>query len=173
MSEFVLWRSSRAHHIITPQLLLAALISTLFLSPAVLQAESQSSSPSTVQVAAGATGLTANAGSQVDAETEQRVDEWMAGINSGFQPNRGQVANSEGKSADEVLLSANVRGAQVYVTTSGLSHYFLKRIKKGAKQWRPKNAGFSSKEFEWCRLDVDFARRFNLARSHGIGRAAY
>ncbi len=131
------------------------IITALLFAPWLSRAESQTSSASSVQVAAGVSGLTAQAGQKVDAETEQRVDEWMTGINSGFLPNHGQVPNSEGKSATEVLLSANVRGAQVYVTTNGMSHYFLKRIVKGAKQWRPKGAGFSAKEFEWCRLDVD------------------
>ncbi len=73
----------------------------------------------------------------------------------GLTPNLGQVANHEGNTADEVLFTANVAGAEVFVTKTGLSHYFLKQIKKGPKRWYPKGARASEKEYEWRRIDVD------------------
>lgn len=110
---------------------------------------------SRVEVSTGITGLTAGLVPSEDSVLQQNVDTWSQNIAFGLTPNRGQVANMEGQRADEVLLSADVKGAQVYVTTTGISHYFLKRINAGAKKWRPKTAAISEKKFQWNRIDLE------------------
>ncbi|MCC6961907.1 MAG: SBBP repeat-containing protein [candidate division Zixibacteria bacterium] len=128
----------------------AAIVLLLMFLSQPLRAENSS-----VTVAAGVSGLSAQTWEPADAATEAQVNEWTNNLSFGFTPNRGQVANIDGKTADDVLFSANVQGAEVYVTKSGLSHYFLKRIKKGAKVWRPKGAAIGPKEFEWRRIDLN------------------
>ena len=135
--------------------LLFMLLVTAGLAPQTYCTGSQSTAASQVEVAAGVSGLTSAVESNVDARTQQRVDDWSASLAFGFTRNLGQVANREGKAADDVLFTANVKGVEVYITTSGMSHYFLKRINASVKTWRPKGAGSSPKEFEWRRVDLD------------------
>lgn len=156
MSVFVRRRFTRAQSLLLPQLLLGFTLSLIFIAPSSSKGASQLSEASSVQVAAGVTGLTARAGQSANQISDQQVEDWMTNLSFGFTPNQGQVANVSGKAAANVILTANDDRAHVYVTTSGMTHYFLKKISKGERKWVPKRTGiFTEKEFERCRLDVD------------------
>ncbi len=155
MMSFLKWRLVN-----TPNRNLVALFSLLFVSflgsvSPVFPQDPTREHLSKVEIATGITGLSALLSQNTNATIEQRADDWAQNLSFGFLPNHGQVPDAEGKPASEVLFSANVRGAQVYVTTSGMSHYFLKRTNATAKKWRPKNAAISEKEFEWRRIDLN------------------
>ena len=113
---------------------------------------------STVQVVAGATGLTAAALIRADPETQSRVNGWVDRLRTGWTPNRGQIADASGHPAGNVLFTTTVGDAQIYVTTTGISHYFLKREpdpdaeRIGHHAKREPEAEHSS--VEWNRVDV-------------------
>src|SRR5436309_2789200 len=84
-------------------------------------AADHSSVESTVQVVAGATGLTAAALIRADPETQSRVNGWVDRLRTGWTPNRGQIADASGHPAGNVLFTTTVGDAQIYVTTTGIS----------------------------------------------------
>ena len=133
-----------------PWLLLVFALSVLPLSFAFAEGNVTQSPASTVSIAPGISGLTATTWQKADPVAEKAVNSWMRDLYTGFVPNRGQIADATGKSAAEVLYSATVQGAQVYVTTSGISHYFLKNRKRESDR----SGGNESERIEWCRLDM-------------------
>ena len=153
---------SRSHRLVTlasapttQRFILLLVLGALFVCNSVTADDITRQQLSKLGIPAGTTGLSALLTQNTDTTIARQVDDWSQNISFGFIPNNGQISNLEGKSADEVLFSTNVQGAQVYITTSGMSHYFLKRINAGTKKWRPKNASISEKEFEWRRIDLD------------------
>lgn len=120
------------------------------------------SSASTVEVVPGIAGLTATAFSRADATTRSQVDGWVSQLQAGWTPNRGQIADGSGHPASNVLFSTTIGDAQIYVTTTGISHYFLARhegdeegeriAERGGKKVAPDES-----QVEWSRLDVTLA----------------
>lgn len=147
------WSSGVGGTVFFPALLAVALIS-LMVSPPVSKGE-----PSVLDVFSGEAVAdfagTAREGWQTaDSATQRKVGEWADQISFGFMPNLGQIADVNGNPAHDVLYVATVKSAQVFVTTSGMSHYFLKRVKKGEKKWGPRREQVP-KEYEWRRVDLN------------------
>ncbi len=96
---------------------------------------------------------------KADAATEQRATEWMNSVTAGWTPNLGQIADASGRAASDVLYSANIAGAQVHVTTSGISHYFVDRRNEEEEGEERAHAPASNEEktrmYDWARLDLD------------------
>ncbi|MBA3680539.1 MAG: T9SS type A sorting domain-containing protein [Bacteroidetes bacterium] len=68
-----------------------------------------------------------------------------------FEENKGQVVNAEGKVLNEVLFRANLPGASIWITESGIIYNFFKSDKKetfGAEEQNKKNL---VKNFDWYR----------------------
>lgn len=68
---------------------------------------------------------------------------------SGFEPNRGQFALVNGQPAPFILLKAEGKGLSTYITETGLSYVFTKRITESpeeAKAKGPKKRSFYRKE---------------------------
>ena len=60
------------------------------------------------------------------ASDEAKARQWMKKQTRYFIENKGQIANSEGKAADNVLFKANFGNCDIYITTEGISYVFLK-----------------------------------------------
>lgn len=88
----------------------------------------------------------------------------MEAAADGFTENKGQMADQGGNPIPNVLFKTNVEGADLYITTKGLSYVFLKEIEEkldenseAAKLERSlyeKNHDVSPK-FEWVRVDMN------------------
>ncbi|MDZ4806192.1 MAG: LamG-like jellyroll fold domain-containing protein, partial [Candidatus Eisenbacteria bacterium] len=112
--------------------------------------------------------------------TEARVSDWIEEATSGWSPNLGQIADSDGRVATEVLYVASTPNAQVYVTSSGLTHLFVAR---GGDSDVPESAGGDEAEpsiYHWARLDVslvgatiDAGRAMTRGRITGLGTQNY
>ncbi|TPW13328.1 MAG: hypothetical protein FD129_1295, partial [bacterium] len=91
---------------------------------------------------------------RADPATEARVTDWIEEASSGWSPNLGQIADSDGRVANEVLYVASTRDAQVYVTSTGLTHLFAAR--GGDGDMPETTAGDETEPFiyHWSRLDV-------------------
>ena len=95
---------------------------------------------------------------KADALTAEKAAGWMNSLTSGWTPNLGQIADADGRVASKVLYTANIADAHVYVTTSGLSHYFVKRQGDGEGEERrrtPGKKGEKERIYDWARLDLD------------------
>lgn len=137
------------------------------------QSAALAASPSTVQVADGANGLTAavvasgasaapvtSGMRNTDPALAARVDQWMGRV--GWIPNRGQIVDDRGHPAPHVLFSTTVDNTQIYVTTTGLSHYFLsgegEEGEKDELESRDhRRSAPPEREVEWCRVDAVLA----------------
>ncbi len=120
------------------------------------------SNASTVEIAPGVNGLTATAWHQADAATEAKVSGWTDQLRSGWIPNLGQITDTGGHGAPNILYTTSVRGAQVYVTTTGISQYFFAHdddvdadaagpaAKRGARK-----PAAPAGPIRWCRVDLD------------------
>lgn len=107
---------------------------------------------------AGASGAAPVAWRRADAQTEARANGWMDSFTSGWAPNLGQVADAEGRVATSVLYSASVPNARVYLTTTGISHYFLSRREEEEGPRAPGRKRDEAPEtVDWARLDLDLA----------------
>ena len=60
------------------------------------------------------------------ASDEAKARQWMKKQSRYFIENKGQIANSEGKAADNVLFKANFGNCDIYITTEGISYVFLR-----------------------------------------------
>ena len=60
------------------------------------------------------------------ASKEAKARQWMKNQARYFIENKGQIANSDGKAADNVLFKANFGNCDIYLTTEGISYVFLK-----------------------------------------------
>jgi hypothetical protein len=154
----------RSHHFTALLTTTAAFLGIAGSAHAASSAASDRPGKSTVEVAPGATGLTATAWHRADAATEARANDWIVRLQSGWNPNRGQIADGSGRPSSRVLYSTTVRDAQVYVTTTGISHYFLARKgdEEGDEEHRPGDRStlhrdVRDRKIEWCRLDVTLA----------------
>lgn len=128
-----------------PKLITAALALLAFASVAGAAARPREPLPHTA--------LTANSWPRADAATATKANAWMERAASGWSPNRGQVADAAGHVASNVLFSATVPDAQVYVTTTGISHYFFKRGDEDADPGAGKRDS-KAQPVEWARLDL-------------------
>ena len=148
---------------------LIALSATVILSTSAARAERGATQPlapgplvpsasSSVSIAPGTIGLTGAAFHRADEATQARANEWMSRANSGWIPNHGQIGTSASGPASSVLFSGSIRDAKVFVTRSGLSHYFLSRIHDDADELKAGNSTereAAPELVQWCRLDLD------------------
>ncbi len=63
---------------------------------------------------------------KVDKATEAKVKAMAVNQQLEFIENKGQIANSEGKPADNVLFKASYGNCDIYITDKGLSYVFYK-----------------------------------------------
>lgn len=97
--------------------------------------------------------------SPADAATRDRVRDWSKGASSGWTPNLGQVADSGGRVAHDVLFETSIPGARVFVTRTGLTHLFITphesdgAVGEDAPGWKPL-PDTEADVFDWARLDL-------------------
>lgn len=72
-----------------------------------------------------------------------------------FVPNEGQVLNSNGQSATDVLAKASVPGMDLYLTTSGLSYVFLNYEEDKDAPVHPVFVNDKQHKIHYSRVDVD------------------
>jgi hypothetical protein len=72
-----------------------------------------------------------------------------------FAPNRGQVLNSNGQSATDVLAKASVPGMDLYLTTHGLSYVFLNYEEDKDAPVHPVFINEKQHKIHYSRVDVD------------------
>ncbi len=82
-------------------------------------------------------------------------------VDVGWSPNRGQVADADGRSATDVLFTAEIPGARVVVTPQGLTHWFVSRRAAESDERADERRGNPVPRdvrepvlFDWARLDV-------------------
>ncbi len=107
----------------------------------------------------------------VDSMTQNRIAQWMHG-NGGlsFLENKGQMADMQGKPVKDLLFRVSGQGADMYVTTTGLSYIFThKVIFKTGKPGEPGKAG-DSITGEYCRADMQLVgadiRKENIVKEY-------
>ncbi len=86
------------------------------------------------------------------------VNRWSEKRDLGFIENKGQIANDKGELVPEVLFKASTHGADVYITTQGITYVFIKEKLSGEKDEKRDS-------FSLCRLDMDFIGA-NIRKDH-------
>jgi hypothetical protein len=91
-----------------------------------------------------------------DPATRAKVNGWADQLRTGWMPNRGQIAG-----APNVLYTTTAGNAQIFVTTTGLSHVFLSREDaddpERESESRERHTELHEQRMEWSRLDVKLA----------------
>jgi len=95
-----------------------------------------------------------------DTVLKAEVSQWMSSNRSiRFLENKGQMADMQGKPINSLLFKASARGADMYITTSGLSYVFVKmeHHKKAEKSIVPNklHADNDSITEQYCRADME------------------
>ena len=155
----------RGPHVVMP-LLAAAFVLTVLVSAADAADSSglaAGSGESTVEVTRGATGLTAAVVNPTGPVTRATVEGWADRLRGGWTPNVGQIGDGSGHACPNVLFSTTAGNAQIYVTSTGISHLFLatddgedeetERVaERAGRGLEPRD-----RKVEWNRLDVTLA----------------
>ena len=63
---------------------------------------------------------------KLDKAKEAQVKTWVKKQQLEFVENKGQLKNTEGKPADNVLFKASTKGCDIYITDKGLTYVFTK-----------------------------------------------
>jgi len=97
-----------------------------------------------------------------DTDKTSQAKEWLKNQPLAFIENKGQITNSEGKSADNVLFKASYGDCDIYITTEGLSYVFLKYEKAKGQcidtndiRNRHTEKGVENKTVSYYRLDMN------------------
>ena len=100
------------------------------------------------------TDPTATTWRRADAATEEKAYGWVESRASGWTPNLGQIGDTDGHAASNVLFAANVRSARVYVTTTGISQFFFSHVEEDVSKG-PGEREAKEEPVEWARLDLE------------------
>jgi len=70
-------------------------------------------------------------GNPINPALKEKADAFMSQTNVlGFQENKGQIVDNDGKSVSYVLFTTKANGINIWITTSGITYQFLKYEKK-------------------------------------------
>ncbi|HEX7880491.1 MAG TPA: SBBP repeat-containing protein, partial [Candidatus Eisenbacteria bacterium] len=109
------------------------------------------------------------------------MNDWLEAASSGWTPNLGQVATSDGQVARDVLYTTATPGGRVYVTRTGLTHLFVVGSEDYAAREESDHDENENRvaepgqlpeasSYEWARVDVSLvgaAIRPELADARG------
>src|SRR3972149_10676179 len=73
------------------------------------------------------------------AKTQQQVNSWMQNSNLRFEEHKGQFKDDKGNPVAFVLFKTSSSGADLYVTTSGLSYVFYELKQEDEKEKEEKS----------------------------------
>ena len=91
---------------------------------------------------------------------EAKARQWMKNQTRYFIENKGQIANSDGKVADNVLFKANFGNCDIYITTEGISYVFIK-----PEDRRPKTGDGSKTKNAYVRETIRPTNAYGRAHS--------
>ena len=109
-----------------------------------------------------------------DAALELKVNQWVQnsrGVN--FTENKGQMADIQGKPVNDLLFKTSTPGADVYITSWGLSYVFTHIEESGLQSQKENNPDFNSKKnnaIYYCRADMELVgadiRKENIIKEY-------
>ena len=111
---------------------------------------------------------------KTEKTTEAKAKEWVKNKPLEFIENKGQLINTEGKPADNVLFKTSFGSCDIYITQQGLSYVFVKtaekdkeEIEKEKKMNSGEDENEESKKIMYYRLDMNLVGA-NIQKSNII-----